>query len=839
MKWQLLWQNLRRAVDAERHCGYTDGGVIGGFSAFARSALAALRREAVNAPGPWGARLTLWEGQLQHYQRQPVAERRLLVEQISQNLAVLEMELSAHLPVAQPLATEQVLAAPGTALPGSRTSVTEPSETRQRSRAPSKTASPDAPSMAPERSFSRGGQGPGTEIQFLRGVGPQRATTLKKLGIATVRDLIFHLPHRYIDRSQLMSIAQIRYPGDVTVAGVIRAYQQWTPRRGLSVIKGQIDDGSGLLPIVLFNRKHLPAKYPPGTAVVVSGKAEFRYGKAELHVEEMENQAEAGLHTNRIVPVYPATEGLNQRFLRGLFEQVLDRYAPSLIDPLPPPVTAKLKLPGLVEAVRHLHFPESLEAAEAGRRKIAFNEIFLLSTAWRYVRRQKQGPLQGIRHQPTGEELARFWSLLPYELTGAQKRVIAEIEADMEAERPMHRLLQGDVGAGKTVVAASAVVKAVASGYQAALMAPTEVLADQHAINWQSLLANMAMPVAHLTGSIGRRRREEILRGLADGSIPVVVGTHALLQKEVAFRRLGLVIIDEQHRFGVRQRAILKGKSEAADLLVMTATPIPRTLAMTVYGDLDVSILDERPPGRRQVKTHHVGADAWPRIYRLIRREVAAGRQAYVVCPAIEDSEESDLAAVEERFATLSRDVFPDLEVGILHGRLKKDDKAAVMERFYRGQLHILVATTVIEVGVDVPAATVMVIEGAERFGLAQLHQLRGRVGRGDAQSYCILVADKLSEEGRQRMQAMEASDDGFRLAEEDLKLRGPGEFLGTRQSGIPAFKAADLVRDAELIESAKEWARRWSAHDPELQLPESRELAQRVRETFHGLDLF
>ncbi|MTV47652.1 ATP-dependent DNA helicase RecG [Heliobacillus mobilis] len=806
MSWQPLWQSLRRAIDAERNLGYTDGGVVGGFSAYAHASLAALRQALSAHPGPWGARMALWEGQMIHYRRLTPPERRHVVDQMAQSIGELELEL----PTAE--ATKQVSSNPGS---------------------DDKTVN----KKQPERP-SRNLKGPGTAIQFLRGVGPQRAAALKRLGIETIQDLLFHLPHRYIDRSQLLSIAQIRYPGDYNVSGVIRAYQQYNPRRGLAVIKGQLDDGTGILPIVLFNRKQLTAKYPPGTAVIVSGKVEFRYGKAELHVEEIENQAEAGLHTNRIVPVYPATEGLNQRFLRGLYEQVIPKYAPQMNDIVPKGLDRSTNLPALSQAVQWVHFPDSLEQAELGRRKLAFNEAFLLQTAWQFIRRRRNVPIEGIGHKPAQEELNKLWSLLPYELTAAQKRVVREIAADMEANRPMNRLLQGDVGAGKTIVAASAVVKAVASGYQAALMAPTEVLAEQHAISWQRLLAEMAIPVAHLSGSLTRRRKEEVLKGLSEGTYPVVVGTHALLQKEVVFQRLGLVVIDEQHRFGVRQRAALWEKGQQADLLVMTATPIPRTLAMTLYGDLDVSILNERPPGRQEVKTYHVGSDTWPRVYNLIRREVSQGHQAYIVCPAIEESEEMDLAAVEERYGTLTRDVFPDLEVGILHGRMKKEEKAAVMERFYRGNTKVLVATTVIEVGIDVPAATVMVIEGAERFGLAQLHQLRGRVGRGQAQSFCILIADKLSDEGKRRMSAMEGTNDGFRLAEEDLKLRGPGEFLGTRQSGIPAFKVADLVKDADLLDQAKSASEQWNAQDPTLQRPESRELARKVRETFQGLDL-
>ncbi|KAB2954457.1 ATP-dependent DNA helicase RecG [Heliorestis acidaminivorans] len=796
MSWRPLWIELRRSIDAERNLGYTDGAVIGGFSRYAQTMLTSILQKLSEESGPFKARLALWERQMSNYRSLSKAERKKIVEELAEALKEVEIEKP---------------------------------ELFQKKEANQQEAQAKASSVQ---------KGPGTAIQFLKGVGPQRALKMKKMGIETIEDLFFHIPFRYIDRSQIVKISQIYGPGEVTVAGVIRAYQEWQPRRGLTVIRGRLDDGTGILSLLWFNRKQMMKQYPPGSAVMVSGKVEYAYGKAELTVQEIELQEEAGLHTGRLIPVYPATEGIHQRYLRKLFEQVFQNYRHILEDIVPREVRQQLDYLPLDKALQALHFPHSLEEAENGRSGLVFDEVFLLQCALHYLRQQKKDTSRGFVHGRGDEELRRFWSLLPFKLTGAQQRVIQEISSDMASPRPMNRLLQGDVGSGKTVVAASAVVKAVSSGYQAAFMAPTEVLAEQHAINWQKLLAPIGIAVAHLSGSSGRRKREEVLQGLLEGSISVVIGTHALIQKDVRFKKLALVIIDEQHRFGVKQRSALWEKGKGADLLVMTATPIPRTLAMTIYGDLDVSVLNERPPGRQSIKTYHLSSKTWPRIYNLIRREVKAGFQAYVLCPSIEESETMDLAAVEERYEILSRDIFPDLKVAIMHGRLKKDEKASVMEAFSQGKIDILVTTTVIEVGIDVPNATVMIIEDAERFGLAQLHQIRGRVGRNSHESYCILVADRLTEEGRLRMKAMEKSNDGFLLAEEDLKLRGPGEMLGTRQSGIPAFKVADLTRDGAIMETAQIASRSYLEKYPQLDNPESKALRKKIAHTFQGLDL-
>ncbi|MCW2278404.1 ATP-dependent DNA helicase RecG [Heliophilum fasciatum] len=795
MRWQELWSALRQVTSRERQFGCTDGSVVGGYAAHGRMLLKHLRACLNPDAAAWGAKLAIWESRLADYQRLSTGERQALLEQFDQLLTEAELRTGLfHDP-------------------------------------PVKEAEPTI-QPRPLKKVNDGD----VPIQFMRGVGPQRAGRLKKLGIETVADLLWHLPARYVDRSSLSLVASVQSPGDYGVAGIIRSQQHRPTRPGLIIYRAQLDDGTGILPLIWFNRPHLHRTFPPGTAVVVFGKAEYRGDSLELHVEDMELQGEA---RQGIVPVYPATEGLPQRQLQQLCQQALANYGERLRDAVPASVQTQLGLMTIAEAMRCVHLPTSLAEAEAGRRRLAFTEVFLLQMAWQMVRRRRGSSGTGVMHQSAVRELAALWQLLPYPLTEAQQRVIREISQDMERATPMNRLLQGDVGAGKTVVAASVAVKAVASGFQAAFMAPTEILAEQHAINWQRLLAPMGIPVGHLSGGMTKRRKEELLKALQDGSVSIVVGTHALLQQHVVFRRLGLVIIDEQHRFGVRQRATLWGKGQLPDLLVMTATPIPRTLAMTLYGDLDVSVLDQRPPGRQPIKTAHVSSKAWPRIEQLIRREIAQGGRAYVVCPAIEENEELDIAAVEQRFKVLSEDVFPDLAVGMLHGKLKKEAKAAAMEAFAQGKTPVLVATTVVEVGIDVPEATVMVIEDAQRFGLAQLHQLRGRVGRGQSPSYCVLVADKLGDEGRQRMQAMVRTDDGFVLAEEDLKLRGPGEMIGTKQSGIPAFKVADLERDSSLITQAREWAVRYLMNDPHLQAADSRVLADKIRTMFAGLDIF
>jgi ATP-dependent DNA helicase RecG len=523
--------------------------------------------------------------------------------------------------------------------------------------------------------------------------------------------------------------------------------------------------------------------------------------------------------------VYSTTEGLPQRALRALQWRLVEAHAREIVETLPEALRRRRGLPGLSDAVRGAHFPRDEPERQTAMRRLAYEDFLLLQLGLAILRSRTTRE-QGIAMRPPGTLVAQLREALPWSLTAAQQRVWGEIRHDMAAPYPMHRLLQGDVGSGKTVVAALAVLTAVEAGYQAAVMAPTEILAEQHFMTLRHLLEPLGVPVTLLTSALRARQRTERRTAVAAGEVGCVIGTHALVQERVEFRKLGLVVVDEQHRFGVNQRARLKAKGEHPDVLVMTATPIPRTLALTVYGDLDVSVLDELPPGRKPVVTAARTESRRPQIYAFLREQVAAGRQIYVVYPLIEESEAIDLKAATDMAAHLQKDIFSDLVVGLLHGRLAFEDKDAIMQRFKAGEIHVLVSTTVIEVGIDVANASVMLIEHAERFGLSQLHQLRGRVGRGPWKSYCILLtAGKLGEDAERRVQAMVETNDGFKIAEVDLQLRGPGEFFGTRQSGLPEFRVADLLRDAALLEEARRDAQAIIAGDPELRQAEHRGL--------------
>jgi ATP-dependent DNA helicase RecG len=544
----------------------------------------------------------------------------------------------------------------------------------------------------------------------------------------------------------------------------------------------------------------------------------------ELLTEDDED-AEAALHVGRVVPVYEAIAKVNTRALRTIIHRALQQIAP-LQDPLPASIRERLKLVDRWTAVRHMHFPppdSDLRLLNAFRSpaqfRLIFEEFFWLECGL-LARRGKAREQLGIAFELNDRVREQIKTMLPFKPTGAQKRVLAEIAHDMAAPRPMHRLLQGDVGSGKTIVAAEAAIIAIENGYQVAVLAPTEILAAQHFLYLKPLLAKLGYVVAPLTGSFSDREKSKLKKLLAEGLVHVAVGTHALLEKDVEFRKLGLAVIDEQHRFGVMQRLGLAHKGVHPDVLVMTATPIPRTLALTVYGELDVSIIDELPPGRKPIKTKHVTADHVERVYSFLKKQIDEGRQAYVVYPVIEESETQAMKAAEKMHDHLSREAFPDIAVGLLHGRLPAQEKEAAMDDFKHARIKILVSTTVIEVGVDVPNATVMVIEQAERFGLAQLHQLRGRVGRGAEQSYCILVTERVNDAARERIRTMVDTNDGFQIAEMDLKLRGPGEFFGTRQSGLPSLRIANILRDQEILEVARAHAQEFMERppsDPEL----------------------
>jgi ATP-dependent DNA helicase RecG len=603
-----------------------------------------------------------------------------------------------------------------------------------------------------------------------------------------------------------------------------------------------IRDVSGFLNCAWFNQPYLARVFKRGQRLIVHGKVQ-PYGRGPLQMlvkdyEVVEDGPDEMLHAGRLVPVYPLTEGLTQRPFRRLMKRLVDGWADQIDDPLPDRVRVGRALSPLPQAIRGAHFPETEDEQAAAHRRLVFDDFFLLETGLA-IRRHREGRRRGLAMNPPGALVRRLRASLPYTLTAAQERVWGEIRADMAEPYPMSRLLQGDVGSGKTVVAALAILTAIESGYQAALMAPTEILAEQHMITLSQLLEPLGVRVVLLTGAVKGKARQAAAAAAEAGEAGCVIGTHALVQGSLGFKRLGLAVIDEQHRFGVAHRAAIRGKGESPDVLVMTATPIPRTLALTLYGDLDVSVLDELPPGRRPVVTVARGESKRREIYDFLRKQIGDGRQIYVVCPLVEESEDSDLKAASEMAERLQRDVFPERRVGLLHGRLGFQDKERVMREFKEGAVHVLVSTTVIEVGIDVPNASVMLVEHAERFGLSQLHQLRGRVGRGSWKSYCVLLAGRSSEDAQRRIAAMTGTNDGFRIAEVDLELRGPGDFFGTRQSGLPEFRVADLLRDGAMLEEARREAFALVQADPQLSASEHRGLRGALLARWRGkLDL-
>ncbi len=668
-----------------------------------------------------------------------------------------------------------------------------------------------------------------TSIEYLKGVGPKRAVLLRRLGIYKIADLLFNRPRAYESRPQPVAIAQLSaWQGDIAaVRARVLAKTVLRPRRGLTILKVTVSDGTGSLAAVWYNQQHLEPKLTVGLPLQIFGKLEWRYGAWELAVQDYEIIDDASADSaagGELLPVYALTANLNQKAMRRLVETAWGKYAAYLTDGLPPELLAEHQLLPLRQALFYLHFPQNEQQAEQGRQRLAYEE--LLVTQLTVLANRLPENEQPVERPPLADVLPQFLAVLPYQLTNAQRRVIAEILEDLAQPRLMRRLVQGDVGSGKTVVAAAALYHNFRAGRQGALMAPTEILAAQHYHNLQPLLAGLGIKTALLTGDTPLAERRELLTELAAGRIDVMVGTHALFSADVDFARLGLAITDEQHRFGVNQRNSLRQKGAWADVLVLTATPIPRTLAMTFCGDLAVSVIDELPPGRQPIATYAVSYDLEARALAFVAAELQQGRQAYIVCPLVEENENLELQSAVKLTERLQSREFAAYRVGLLHGKMKPQEKNEVMQAFAAGEIQVLVSTTVIEVGVDVPNATVMLIRDAERFGLAQLHQLRGRVGRGGRQSYCILLNNAKSKEARERIKILTESSDGFVIAEADLRLRGAGELLGTRQSGLAMLKYADLAADLRLVEAARADATRLLADGEYLKWP----LAQEVR---------
>jgi ATP-dependent DNA helicase RecG len=695
-----------------------------------------------------------------------------------------------------------------------------------------------------------------TPVQYVKGVGPRIGEVLATKGIHTVDDLLHYLPFRYEDRLNPRGISELRAGEMATVVGEVRNSGLLRTRK-TPIFQLTVGQGRARLRCLFFNAAYLQDKFTPGQMIALYGKVEEEERSRELQIIQpqfeilgdptdhgengAEKKAAESLEIGRIVPIYEAIGRLTPRWFRKVIRTALDNLTPDLPEPIPAAVRAHLGLISRRAALWNVHWPEPGESFDnlqscrtPAHIRMIFDELFFVELGMELKRRQQKAQT-GIAFRLDDRARAAIKKILPFHPTAAQKRVLKEIAADMEKPSPMRRLLQGDVGSGKTIVAFEAAIIAIENGCQVGLMAPTEILAQQHYFSARRILENAGYRIVLLTGSLEADRKREVRRHIAQGNAQLVIGTHALLEENVEFAKLGLVIVDEQHRFGVLQRLKLMRKSgegeqasraalggtgegvrpptgplphtgsDEPDVLVMTATPIPRTLALTLYGDLDLSVLDELPPGRTPIATRCVADDQSPKVWEFVRKQVAVGHQAYVVYPVIAENEESELKAAVKMYRELSGKIYPDLKVGLLHGRLDADLKEQVMQMFQRGELQILVATTVIEVGVDVPNATVMVIEHAERFGLAQMHQLRGRIGRGAAKSYCILMTGgKISEEGQRRLDAMVKTNDGFQIAELDLELRGPGEFFGTRQAGTPSFRVANIIRDAQLLEAAK-----------------------------------
>jgi ATP-dependent DNA helicase RecG len=676
-----------------------------------------------------------------------------------------------------------------------------------------------------------------TSSQYVKGVGPARQKLLSRLGISTVEDLVMHVPRGYFDRSDLVPIAAAAPGKTATVRGEVIAVhpRRLGPRR--SMLTAAIDDGTGALRLVFFNQPYLERAFRTGTRVIASGEVRLYRGEKQITAPEWERTGEGGeddlIHAGRIVPVYPLTAGISQRMMRRIVREALDRCEGAIEENLPRHLLDELGLPGREEAIRQVHYPDDMVRHHEAMRRMKFEEVFFLHLLIHERRMKIRSGAPRPAVAPPHILTERYIEGLPFTLTAAQRRVLGEITADVESPEGLARLLQGDVGSGKTVVAVASMLLAVGAGYQAALMVPTEILAHQHAQRIGPALEAIGVRSALLIGSMSAAEKERIHALIADGAVDVVVGTHTLIQEGIRFRQLGLAVIDEQHRFGVRQRAELGRGDVLPHFLVMTATPIPRSLAQTVYGDLELSMIDELPAPRR-VRTELVPESRIDEVYREVRRRLGGGAQAFILYPLVEESERIDLKSATAEFERLGREVFPDMPIGLLHGRMTFEEKARAVDLFREGAIRALVTTTVIEVGVDIPGASILLINHPERFGLAQLHQLRGRVGRGGNEGICyLLIGDEAGAQGEERLRMFAGTDDGFRVAEIDLRLRGPGEIWGTRQSGYPTFRLVNPLADRELVERSWEESARLLENDPLLGSPANEVVRRYYREYY------
>ncbi len=848
------FSRLLKVLALERQQGYRNKAVIGGLDKFASR----WESDALAASPNHAAVREIVALLLGYCAVEDVAARQRIIDQIERRLqeatsggagaADSSPVLAAPVPEQPPQpAAPQAAADLGVLPQDARREARPTSPAPARPSAPAAREPPPEPVPAqaipaatkPEVPQSYPALGLDAPVTRLPGIGPSLAARLARLGVRTVGELLYLLPRRYEDYSQLRTIDRLRYGEEVTVIGTVWQVERRTIGDQRRIINAVVGDGTGEMQMTWFN-PYVERRLRPGRAYAFSGRVESFRDRLLMRNPEFEPLEKRQVSTGRLVPIYPLTEGITARWLRLMMKKAVDAWAQNVPDFLPESVRQEAGLLRLSEALTQIHFPDTRELLEAAHRRLSFDEFFLLQLGMLRQRKLVRDlPARPLRADP--QVLAPLLASLPFSMTGAQQRALQEITADLASPRPMSRLLQGDVGSGKTAVAAAALWVAVANGTQGAIMAPTEILAEQHARSFGAMLAGLAHPVAGrpvriqlFTGSMRRAEREAALAALAAGEIDVAVGTHALIQEDITFRELTVAVVDEQHRFGVAQRAALRQKGVQPHVLVMSATPIPRSLALTIYGDLDISVIDEMPAGRTPVKTKWLPSHQRERAYDFIRRQVASGRQAFIIYPLVEAGDQGEAKAAVEEHARLQSQVFPELRVGLLHGRLRSEEKDAVMRAFSAGELHILVATSVVEVGIDVPNATVILIEGAERFGLAQLHQFRGRVGRGPYPSYCILISDANEGDSVRRLQALEESNDGFALAQIDLELRGPGDFFGTRQSGLPPLRTASLG-DLRTLEQARAAAHKLFAADPNLSRPEHRLLAAQVSAFWKG----
>ena len=801
---------ITEAAKKESHTGYGDYAVFGGFSAFTEKLLSYDDDE--------DARLI--KGVVRHYADSNLKTRKAIIDLVLKLMEDFRKAEEENRDEGEDIA----------AFPEEAPSASEEMPRMQPSPEKNGVVSGAPPVDAGKTVSAKGMDPEAKSVCYVKGVGPQKAKLLEKLGVRTVADLCEYFPVRHEDRRYVTEITSLRDGEPALVSGYIDRAELSRVRNNLQILKARLTDGSGYMTVVWFNQPWLKQQLYDGREVTVYGKAEIRNGRPSMTASEYElKRSTEGFG---ILPVYGLTAGLNQKTMRRMVASALDIAGDQMEEIFPESFLRQYQLEDRPEAVKTYHFPKDLESLERSHRRLVFEEFFLFRLAFQL--RHEGDRRTGIAM--TEGDAASFYRKLPFTPTGAQKRAIDEIYRDMAAPVMMNRLLEGDVGSGKTVVAAAAVYRCTGSGHQCALMAPTEILAEQHYRSMTELFEGTSVRIALLTGSTKAAEKRRICMELSEGRIDLLIGTHALIETSAVFRDLALVIIDEQHRFGVNQRNALFMKGASPDLLVMTATPIPRTLAMTVFSGLDLSVLDEMPPGRKPIRTLVVTEDQEERVLRFMEKHVAAGHQCYVICPLVEDSEGMDVESATRYYQRLKQKDLRGISVGLVHGKMKGREKEEVLEKFRRNEISVLVATTVIEVGIDVPNATVMFVKNADRFGLAQLHQIRGRIGRGKASSTCVLQSSGKSELSLQRLKVMEKYSDGFKIAEEDLKLRGPGDFFGVRQHGLPEMNLADLFRDHELLREAAEAADVLKKEDPGLTSPEWRKVREIIEKKYDAL---